>query len=56
MTKSPQSAPVVAPVQTAAISKNPVSRFLAAPEIDTRLLGMLAALLLIWGGFHTTAP
>ena len=30
----------------------PVARFLQATEIDTRLLGMLGALLLIWGGFH----
>lgn len=28
------------------------SRFLRATEIDTRLLGMLGALALIWGGFH----
>ncbi|MDO9637142.1 MAG: sugar ABC transporter permease [Pseudotabrizicola sp.] len=37
---------------SAAVSGNPVKRFLAATEIDTRLLGMLAALMLIWGGFH----
>lgn len=30
----------------------PVARFLAATEIDTRLLGMVGALLLIWIGFH----
>ncbi len=30
----------------------PVARFLRATEIDTRLLGMIGALLLIWGGFH----
>ncbi len=30
----------------------PVARFLKATEIDTRLLGMAGALLLIWGGFH----
>ena len=30
----------------------PVARFLRATEIDTRLLGMIGALLLIWVGFH----
>lgn len=30
----------------------PVQRFLRATEIDTRLLGMLSAMLLIWLGFH----
>jgi D-xylose transport system permease protein len=30
---------------------NPVQRFLQATEIDTRLLGMIGALLLIWVGF-----
>ena len=30
----------------------PITRFLRATEIDTRLLGMFAALLLIWIGFH----
>jgi D-xylose transport system permease protein len=30
----------------------PVTRFLRATEIDTRLLGMVGALLLIWIGFH----
>ena len=29
-----------------------VARFLNVTEIDTRLLGMLGALALIWGGFH----
>ena len=29
-----------------------VTRFLRATEIDTRLLGMIGALLLIWFGFH----
>ena len=33
-------------------SKGPVARFLAATEIDTRLLGMIGALALIWIGFH----
>jgi D-xylose transport system permease protein len=31
---------------------NPITRFLRATEIDTRLLGMVAALLVIWIGFH----
>jgi D-xylose transport system permease protein len=30
----------------------PITRFLRATEIDTRLLGMFGALLLIWIGFH----
>ncbi len=30
----------------------PVQKFLRATEIDTRLLGMLGAMLLIWIGFH----
>jgi len=29
-----------------------LARFLNDTEIDTRLLGMLGALALIWGGFH----
>jgi D-xylose transport system permease protein len=33
-------------------SAGPVTRFLRATEIDTRLLGMVAALILIWIGFH----
>jgi D-xylose transport system permease protein len=51
MTQTPHSAPPAAPAKLGA-EGNPISRFLAATEIDTRLLGMLAALLLIWGGFH----
>jgi D-xylose transport system permease protein len=31
---------------------SPLNRFLRATEIDTRLLGMVGALLLIWFGFH----
>lgn len=31
---------------------NPVQRFLAATEIDTRLLGMIGALAIIWVGFN----
>ncbi|TGD43970.1 sugar ABC transporter permease [Pseudotabrizicola sediminis] len=51
MTNTPLSAPPTAPSHTAN-GGNPIKRFLTATEIDTRLLGMLAALLLIWGGFH----
>ncbi|WP_354066409.1 sugar ABC transporter permease [Devosia sp. 2618] len=32
--------------------KNPFQRFLLATEIDTRLLGMIGALILVWVGFH----
>jgi D-xylose transport system permease protein len=31
---------------------SPLARFLRATELDTRLLGMIGALLLIWIGFH----
>ncbi|OSP56619.1 sugar ABC transporter permease [Pseudoruegeria sp. SK021] len=31
---------------------SPVAKFLRATEIDTRLLGMIGALVLIWIGFH----
>ena len=30
----------------------PITRFMEATELDTRLIGMVAALALIWGGFH----
>jgi D-xylose transport system permease protein len=33
-------------------SGNPIARFMSATELDTRLLGMIGALLLIWLGFH----
>ena len=33
-------------------NKGPVARFIQATELDTRLLGMLGALALIWIGFH----
>lgn len=33
-------------------STGPLTRFLRATEIDTRLLGMVGALALIWTGFH----
>ena len=32
--------------------EHPVKRFFRATEIDTRLLGMIGALLIIWIGFH----
>jgi len=32
--------------------ENAVVRFLRATEVDTRLLGMIGALMLIWLGFH----
>ena len=32
--------------------ESPVKRFFRATEIDTRLLGMLGALILIWVGFQ----
>ena len=36
----------------AAARSPPLARFLKATELDTRLLGMIGALLLIWIGFH----
>ncbi len=39
------------PSSTAATA-GPVKRFLAATELDTRLLGMIGALAAIWIGFH----
>ncbi|MDQ1846833.1 sugar ABC transporter permease [Gemmobacter fulvus] len=46
MTSSPTSKP------GADQHLSPVGRFLKATEIDTRLLGMIGALVLIWIGFH----
>ena len=40
------------PPQGLPADANPVTRFLKATEIDTRLLGMAGALLAIWLGFH----
>lgn len=51
MSKSPQPASSTTPI-AGAPEVHPVRRFLAATEIDTRLLGMLGALALIWFGFH----
>ncbi|MBL0374646.1 sugar ABC transporter permease [Rhizobium sp. KVB221] len=36
----------------ALVQEGPIKTFLRATEIDTRMLGMLGALLLIWLGFH----
>ncbi|MCY1126421.1 sugar ABC transporter permease [Frigidibacter sp. RF13] len=38
--------------QTSHAEEGAIARFFRATEIDTRLLGMVAALLLIWIGFH----
>ncbi|MBW8789003.1 MAG: sugar ABC transporter permease, partial [Rhizobium leguminosarum] len=35
-----------------AAEASPVTRFFRATEIDTRLLGMIGALIIIWIGFH----
>lgn len=35
-------------------SGNPLTRFMRATELDSRLLGMVAALVMIWIGFHLT--
>jgi D-xylose transport system permease protein len=45
-------APPTAPATTD-VNAGPITRFLRATEIDTRLLGMIGALLLIWVGFHS---
>src|ERR1700727_2758737 len=42
-----------APSATSAGLKEPaIRRFLRATEVDTRMLGMIGALALIWVGFH----
>jgi D-xylose transport system permease protein len=46
----PQAMSGTAPA--AQTSQNPLQRFLTATEIDTRLLGMIGALAVIWIGFH----
>ena len=38
--------------RTMATDRGPIGRFLAATELDTRLIGMIAALGIIWVGFH----
>lgn len=40
------------PNQGTDTAQGPFTRFLKATEIDTRLLGMVGAMLLIWLGFH----
>jgi len=40
------------PTRTQARPANPIARFLLATELDTRLIGMIAALLVTWIGFH----
>ncbi len=49
MTDQQVASPVV---RTNQFTGNPMQRFLAATELDTRLLGMVAALALVWVGFH----
>lgn len=46
MTENGSSAP------PQAVQRGPIAKFLHATEIDTRLLGMLGALVLIWLSFH----
>jgi D-xylose transport system permease protein len=41
-----------APAATAAPDEPAIRRLLRATEVDTRMLGMIGALLLIWVGFH----
>ncbi len=50
MTDTQNSAPPAAP--SGDVHLGPVGKFLRATEIDTRLLGMIGALLMIWVGFH----
>ena len=44
---APQHAPQVSDTHL-----NPLARFIRATELDTRMLGMVGALLMIWLGFH----
>ena len=44
-------APLHAP-QANEAKLGPIAGFVRATELDTRLLGMVGALLLIWVGFH----
>ena len=46
------SDPNTSSLNPAATTEGPVTRFFRATEIDTRILGMVAALLIIWVGFH----
>ena len=48
MTDTPDTSPAATPEK----AEGAISRFFRETEVDTRLLGMLAALALIWVGFH----
>ena len=43
---------IATPAHPSAHAQNPLQRFLAATEMDTRLLGMIGALAIIWIGFN----
>ncbi|MEO8883927.1 MAG: sugar ABC transporter permease [Devosia sp.] len=43
---------IPAPPRAQSPPANPIARFLQATELDTRLIGMIAALAVIWIGFH----
>ncbi|PJA59026.1 MAG: sugar ABC transporter permease [Rhodobacterales bacterium CG_4_9_14_3_um_filter_71_31] len=43
------------PRGAASVQLGPVARFLKATEIDTRMLGMVGALAIIWIGFHVAS-
>ena len=43
---------VLAAAHPSRLATNPLQRFLIATELDTRLLGMVGALAIIWLGFH----
>lgn len=40
------------PAHPSSFAQNPLQRFLTATEVDTRLLGMIGALAIIWVGFN----
>ena len=50
MTDTPTAPPHAPQVSDAQL--NPLARFIRATELDTRMLGMVGALLMIWVGFH----
>src|SRR5690606_30798143 len=43
---------IATPAHPSSHAQNPLQRFLAATEMDTRLLGMIGALAIIWIGFN----
>jgi len=43
---------IPAPQRTKAPVASPIARFLQATELDTRLIGMIVALAILWVGFH----